>query len=189
MNIKNKLGRAAGMAATVAILWLSLTGAASAHTTRPLFFGNSGSNCAIQTAHGFYLTAVGGGGRTSDVIHTDATQIQGWELFNLIGIPSQNPLHYAIRTRNLHYLTAVGGGGRTTDVIHSDATQVQAWEEFSIFPFEQEVNIYGIETINGHLLTAEGGGGRITDTIHSDATQDLGFDRFTITCDHIVFGS
>jgi len=187
MNIKNTLGRVAGIAAAVAICWLSLTGVASASAARPHLLPLSSSNCAIQTAHGFYLTAVGGGGRNSDVIHTDATQIQGWELFNLIGIPSQNPLHYAIRTRNLHYLTAVGGGGRTTDVIHSDATQVHGWEQFFIFPFEDSGNdLYGIATSNGHRLTSEGGGGRITDTIHSDATNDLGFDQFTITCDHIV---
>ena len=41
----------------------------------------SGDGFAIQTIDGHYLTAVGGGGRTTDVIHSDATQVQAWEIF------------------------------------------------------------------------------------------------------------
>src|SRR5207247_3746372 len=37
--------------------------------------------CAFQTTNGHYLTAVGGGGRTTDVIHTDAVSIRSWEKF------------------------------------------------------------------------------------------------------------
>ena len=40
-----------------------------------------GDGFAIQTVNGHFLTAVGGGGRTTDVIHSDATQVQAWELF------------------------------------------------------------------------------------------------------------
>ena len=39
---------------------------------------------AIQTEDGTYITAVGGGGRSSDVLHTDATQPSTWEQFGLI---------------------------------------------------------------------------------------------------------
>jgi hypothetical protein len=39
---------------------------------------------ALQTVNGRYLTAVDGGGRTTDVIHSDATAIQSWEKFTLI---------------------------------------------------------------------------------------------------------
>jgi hypothetical protein len=39
-------------------------------------------NGTFQTLAGYYLTAVGGGGRTSDVIHTNATRPQAWERFN-----------------------------------------------------------------------------------------------------------
>ena len=41
------------------------------------------SRFALQTPSGNYLTAVDGGGRTTDVLHTDATQIQAWEEFAL----------------------------------------------------------------------------------------------------------
>src|ERR1700730_4404134 len=37
--------------------------------------------CSFQTFNGHYLTAVGGGGRTTDVIHTDAVRVGSWERF------------------------------------------------------------------------------------------------------------
>jgi hypothetical protein len=38
---------------------------------------------SIATIDGHFLTAVGGGGRTSDVIHSDATAANGWEKFHI----------------------------------------------------------------------------------------------------------
>jgi hypothetical protein len=43
--------------------------------------------CKIQTFNGHYLTAVGGGGRNYDVIHSDATQARDWEQFRFIELP------------------------------------------------------------------------------------------------------
>ena len=43
--------------------------------------GYGGHNYALQTANGHYLTAVDGGGRTTDAIHSDATQVRAWEMF------------------------------------------------------------------------------------------------------------
>jgi hypothetical protein len=83
----------------------------------------------LQTTNGHFLTAVGGGGRTTDVIHSDATHLQAWEKFTLSSLGSGV---YDIQTVNGHYLTAVGGGGRITDTIHSDATRVGAWEKFTV---------------------------------------------------------
>ena len=37
----------------------------------------------IQTVNGHYLTAVGGGGRTTDTIHSDATRVGSWEKFTV----------------------------------------------------------------------------------------------------------
>ena len=37
----------------------------------------------IQTIDGHYLTAVDGGGRTSDTIHSDATRVGAWEKFTV----------------------------------------------------------------------------------------------------------
>jgi hypothetical protein len=72
---------------------------------------------------------VGGGDRITDVIHSDATQLQAWEKFTLYSLGGGV---YDIQTIDGHYLTAVGGGGRITDTIHSDATRVGSWEKFRI---------------------------------------------------------
>jgi hypothetical protein len=85
-----------GIAAAVAAMsGLGLTGVASASTARPaanpnrgvreefaLVFLDNGShilNYDLEAVNGHYLTAVGGGGRTTDVIHSDATQLLSWE--------------------------------------------------------------------------------------------------------------
>ena len=85
--------------------------------------------CVFQTVNGHYLTAVGGGGRITDVIHSDAPWLRGWEEFSLHYLGNGQ---YSIETINGHYLTAVGGGGRITNTIHSDATRVGSWEKFRI---------------------------------------------------------
>lgn len=183
MNIKNKLWRVAGIAVAAAGLGgLSMTGVASASTAQPAARAVNGPiTCVIQTNNGHYLTAVGGGGRTTDVLHTDATRIGSWEKFTLIdsGDGSSN-IHYGIRTTNGHYLTAVGGGGRTTDVIHSDATNLLGWEKFTFDSLGG--GVYAIQTTDGHYLTAVGAGGRTTDTIHSDATRVGSWEKFRVTC-------
>ena len=38
---------------------------------------------AVQTIDGHYLTAVGGGGRITDTIHSDATVLNSWERFRI----------------------------------------------------------------------------------------------------------
>ena len=142
---------------------------------------NAPAVCTIQTVNGRYLTAVGGGGRISDVIHSDATQIRSWEKFTLedldLGTPS---ITYGIKTVKGHYLTAVGGGGRTNDVIHSDATRPLGWEQFSV----ESVGYgwYAIKTVKGNYLTAVGGGGRISDVIHSNATKVGSWEKFKFVC-------
>jgi hypothetical protein len=80
----------------------------------------------IRTINGNYLTAVGGGGRNTDVIHSNATALLDWEKFNLVPVGGW----FGIQTIDRHYLTAISGGGRISDVIHSDATGLGAWELF-----------------------------------------------------------
>ena len=68
-----------------------------------------GGEFAIQTyLKGRYLTAVGGGGRSTDVIHIDAVQLRAWEKFkfwsiahaSILRIPDdQRPLHHCSRCR------------------------------------------------------------------------------------------
>ncbi|MFN8489161.1 MAG: hypothetical protein U0350_16360 [Caldilineaceae bacterium] len=130
---------------------------------------------SVQTITGNYLTAIDGGGRSTDAIHTDATQIREWERFKLINLGNG---WYAIQTITGNYLTAVGGGGRLTDVIHTDATQIREWEKFKLISLGN--GWYAIQTITGNYLTAVDGGGRFTNVIHTDATQIREWEKFRL---------
>jgi hypothetical protein len=143
---------------------------------------NGPMTCALQTYNGHYLSAVGGGGRTTDVIHTDATSIGSWEKFTLEDLDLGTPvITYGVKTTNGHYLTVVGGGGRISDVIHSDATQARGWEQLV---FESlGGGWYDIKTFKGNYLTATGGGGHgteVPETMHSDATKVDNWEKFQI---------
>jgi hypothetical protein len=181
MNFKSRLVRTAGIAAAaVGISVLGLGGVASASTAAPALVGPQ--TCSIQSFDGHYLTAVGGGGRTTDVIHTDATRVGSWEKFTLIdsgdGAPS---IHYGLRTSRGFYLTAQDSGGRTTDVIHSNATALQAWEKFTLNSLGG--GIYDIQVDDGHYLTAVNSGGLSSgDTLHTNATRVGSWEKFRVTC-------
>ena len=88
--------------------------------------------CTIQSFDGHYLSAIDGGGRTTDVIETNRTAISTWETFSLVPLSNLGPNFYAIRTLTGNYLTAVnsGGIGSACEAIHSNATQIGTWEEF-----------------------------------------------------------
>jgi hypothetical protein len=185
MSITSTITRAAAATAgAVGIVGLALTGAASASTATPAGNPTVGpQTCSIQTTNGHYLTAVGGGGRTSDVIHTDATRVGAWEKFVLIdsGDGASN-IHYGLRTSNgRNFLTAQDSGGRTSDVIHSNATQILGWEKFTFDSMGG--GLYAIQVADGHYLTAVGGGGKPSgDTLHTDATRVGSWETFRVTC-------
>ncbi len=142
---------------------------------------NAPVNCYIQTYSGRYLTAVGGGGRINDVIHSDAVKAQAWEKFTLVDAEKGTPnITYGIRTVKGYYLNAIDGGGRITNVMHSDATQIRDWEEFQLESLGG--GYFAIRTYNGRYLTAVGGGGRITDVMHSDATRVGNWEKFRFRC-------
>lgn len=129
----------------------------------------------IQTSRSNYLTAVDGDGRTTDVFHTDATQIGAWEKFKILGGASSG--QYVIQTARGNYLTALNGGGQTGDAVHTDATKFGSWEQFRFAPDQ-----YGwrsaIQTVNGRYLTAVGGGGKTRDAIHADAMKVGTWEQF-----------
>jgi hypothetical protein len=157
-------------------------GVASASAAEPVAQTLAAPNvCALGTADGHFLTAVGGGGRTTDVLHTNATRVGAWEKFTLID--SGDSIHFGLRTSQGYFLTAVGGGGRTTDVIHSNATNLLGWEQFTFSSVAGGgINPGVIRTIDGHLLTAQDSGGRTTDVIHSNATRIGSWEKFNFMC-------
>lgn len=81
MRIKNKLGWPAHIAAAaVGIVRLGLSGVAMAGTAQAAAIP---ATCTFQTSTGNHLTAVDGGGRATDAIHTDATAVGSWEVFQI----------------------------------------------------------------------------------------------------------
>ena len=134
---------------------------------------------AMDAAHTYFMTAVGGGGRSTEVIHTDATAPKAWETFRLIGQAGDS--HFAIQTLNGHFLTAVDGGGRTSGAITTVATEVQAWELFSFRPVSGAGASphFAIQTPKGTFVTALGHGGLNSgETLHTDATAAKDWEMF-----------
>jgi hypothetical protein len=153
-----------------------------------------------------FLTAVGGGGRTSNAIHTNVITPGSNETFKLWHDPTvrintpENPegfFPYAVQTASGNYLTATSGGGQTSDVLHTDATQALGWETFGLIPQVPPFSIYpqqyalandapfyyAIATDKGNYLTALGGGGKTQDpTVHSDAKQIESWELFRLIC-------
>jgi hypothetical protein len=199
VNVKHAFGRATVIAAAVTgLAALGLTGVASAsngpapvpaavpapvRAATPVD-AEGIQVCTIQSLDGHYLSAIDGGGRTTDVIETNRTKASAWEQFTLVPLNPGGgaPAHYGIQAHNGDWLTAVGGGGRTTDVIHSNATQLQAWETFTLVPVN--VDWYGIQTVNGNFLTALNGGniGSSPEAILSNETHLQGWEEFKFTC-------
>ena len=75
MSIRHALGRVTAIAAAATgLAALGLTGVASASTGPPIVpAAVSTAVCTIQAFDGHYLSAIGGGGRTTDVIETNRT--------------------------------------------------------------------------------------------------------------------
>jgi hypothetical protein len=164
---------------------LGLTPIAKAQDPPPPLPGEFVIQTMVKQA---YLTAVDGGGRTTNVIHTDAARIGSWEKFRLLG-PSGYPRgQYVVQTVSGNYLTAVLGGGlsavldpagQPTDVIHADATRIGSWEKFRL-GLDQQGWRNTIQTVDGHYLTAVGGGGKTTDAIHTDAVKADNWEYFWV---------
>ena len=139
---------------------------------------------ALRTRKGYYVTAVNGGGRTTDPVMVTATMlVTPWEKFRLSGlVPS--PLHdKSIQTSRGHYVTAVDGGGHTADVVHTDATQISDWERFRLHDLSVDgaaPTYFALQTIHGNYLTAVGEGGKYDNAIHTDATQLGSWEQFRI---------
>src|SRR5215469_5004596 len=139
---------------------------------------------AIRTQKGYYLTAVDGGGRTSDpVVITVATSAGPWEKFKLIVTSPSLPQDKSLQTARGNFVTAVSGGGLTANVLHTDATQARDWERFGLLDLSVgnfAPSYYALNTIKGLYVTAVGAGGKYADAIHTDATQVQAWEQFRI---------
>jgi hypothetical protein len=142
---------------------------------------------AFQTSNGNFITAVDGGGLTTDVLHTDAVSVGAWEQFRIAQTGPSGAFSVSIQTHSNNFLTAVGLGGKTTDAIHSDATKVGSWETFfirkcgNLSPNASQYFI--VDASKNQAIAARGGGGQTQNTIQFAGTNGnipLDWARFTI---------
>ncbi len=130
---------------------------------------NATGQFAFQTVNGNFITAVNGGGKTTDVLHTDAVNVAAWEEFRIAHTGSQGVFSVSIQTSSNNFLTAVGSGGKTINAIHSDATAVAAWETFFVRKYGRldigDSQYFIVDTSKNQALAARNGGGQTQNTI------------------------
>ena len=139
---------------------------------RLAWFGLNGPNSAglftLTTASGYYVTAVGGGGKATRAFHTDAKAASTWEQFYVTKIGDLGALnYYAIRpivagyptnTASMPYLTATGGGGSTALNAVAASHSLGLAGRFRLI--QQLDGSYAMQTSNGlNYVTADQGGG------------------------------
>ncbi len=145
-----------------------------------------GVRAAIVVASGNYLTAVSGGGKNFDPLHTDATEVRQWELFQLVRLDYDlgSALSYFIVPSSFGTpLTAVNGGGETKNAILPLGVGPQQPLSRAVFRLERQPNnTYALRTSNGHYVTADQGGGREAtadgDTLQTNRTQPQAWEQF-----------
>lgn len=133
---------------------------------------------AIQTIRGNYLTAVNAGGQSQDAVHTDATQIKGWEQFRIVkcGDPGSG-YEYAVQAADAQFLAATKWEGKAGFGL--DPRPAEADMKFKLI--RQSDGTYALQTANGRTyLTALGGGGQVEQYDRKYYTPDCG--RFSGPC-------
>jgi hypothetical protein len=134
----------------------------------------------IRTLDGHFLTAVGGGGQSSDPFHTDATAASTWEWFWVLKTGDLGSgYRYAIRPVGIasDYLAASLGGGFAVQSI--ERTPLSTDSQFTLI---QVSDGYALQTPNGfNYVTAVNGGGIASgENLHTDATRISDWETFKI---------
>jgi hypothetical protein len=153
---------------------------------------------AFYTIKGFYVTAVGAGGKVGDAFHTDASQIQDWEKFRIVKCGDVGSgFEYGILAADGTFLSAQFPQGSSQGDIGRDSW---AWPETTRFKLiRQNDGAYALQTSNGvNFVTALGGGGLVQKYLkcdpgfpgacidgysvifHTNATQVRAWEKFRI---------
>jgi len=156
---------------------------------------------AIQTIKGNYLTAVNAGGRYQDALHTDATQIKGWEQFRIVkcGDPGSG-YEYAVQAADGNFLASETYQGKTWVGLNNNPSE----PEMKLKLIRQGDGTFALQSTNGRYITALGGGGQVekydrkywtpdcgglfggpcvggsTPIFHTDATQVQAWEKFRV---------
>jgi len=146
----------------------------------------------IQVKSGHFLTAVGGGQKTTNAFHTDATKASTWEYFWVVKCGDLGSgYQYAIRVKGDHKpLAAMGGGGLTRGAIVRGFGGFGELARFTLV--KQDNGTYALRTPNRiNYLTAEGGGGLASgDTLQTNRTKVQAWEQFKFvdrdTCSYTI---
>jgi hypothetical protein len=152
---------------------------------------------AIQTIKGFYITAVGAGGKYENAYHTDSKQIQDWEKFRIVKCGDVGSgFDYGVMAADGEFLSAQRGGGQTSEaILLGSPTASETRFKF----IRQGDGSYALKTANSvNYVTALGGGGQVQkylkcDTglfgaclegystiFHTNATQVQAWEKFRL---------
>ena len=152
---------------------------------------------AIQTIKGFYITAVGAGGKYENAYHTDSKQIQDWEKFRIVKCGDVGTgYEYGLMTAEGTFLSAQFAGGRSQGDIGLNSW---AGAETRFKLIRQNDGTYALLTSNGvNFVTALDGGGQVQKYLkcdpglfgacldgysiifHTDATQVQAWEKFRV---------
>jgi hypothetical protein len=111
---------------------------------------------AFKLTRGFYLTAVG---NSADPIHTDATRVGDWELFDLnkCGDPGTGSTYSFEAAGHNGFLTAAGGGrSAAQNALYPDFIDLDYTVAFTLI--RQDDGTYALKTSSGYYVTANAGG-------------------------------
>jgi hypothetical protein len=150
----------------------------------------------IATLDGHFVTALGGGGKSTRAFHTDGTVARSWEQFYILKVGDLGSGHlYAIRPagtgnipgqgERISFLTAINGGNRTVHAMTANSPlQPESHFRFLSLPDGS----YAFGTSNGFtVVTADNGGGLAHGTPQMDnlittkpVTQIQDWEKFKI---------
>ena len=149
--------------------------------------GNQDGTTTIGTFNDHFLTALGGGGKTSNAFHTDATAAGSWEKFWVLKSGDVGSgFRYAIMasgTRSFLIASGEGGIGPPTKGLAPAIFAYHYLDESGYFTLIRlDEGSYALQTRNGvNYVTAVGGGGIARgDNLHTDATRIGAWEKFKI---------
>jgi len=148
----------------------------------------------ISTLDGHFVTALGGGGKSTRAFHTDATQAKTWERFYVLKVGDLGSGHqYAIRPagtgfipdrgESISFLTAINGGNRRVDAMTANSS-LQPESRFTLK--KQPDGTYALGTSNGFtVVSADNGGGLAhgtsdRDNLFTTEAHILDWEKFKI---------
>ncbi|HJT21144.1 MAG TPA: hypothetical protein VJ746_11775 [Nitrospira sp.] len=132
----------------------------------------SPSYYALYTIKGFYVTAVGAGGKYADAFHTDARQIQAWEQFRVVkcGDPGSG-YDYGVMAADGEFLAITHWQGQLGFGLYNTPAEADMRYKF----IRQGDGTYALQTANGrNYVTAVGGGGQVATYNSKYYTPDCG---------------